>query len=191
MVTGTRQTLGVMSGQDVETVATGGRKIQDGIAGRIMLTGETEKLHVLIACNRGDAERLASKVLRREATLETGALDVFGEFSNTIGGRARAALLEREFDLHISLPEIDKSCTMKDTDKEWDAASWFKTANGDTFFVSLLLEERTDVKSGLAVGEFDPFAALEEAGAPVPAAGSGGGGSGGGAGDSDVDDALF
>ncbi len=193
MVTGTRQTLGVMSGQDVETVATGGRKITDGVAGRIVLTGETEKLHVLIACNRGDAERLASKVLRREATLDTGALDVFGEFSNTIGGRARAALLERDFDLHISLPEIDKSCTMKDTDKEWDAASWFKTANGDTFFVSLWLEERTDISSGLAVGDFDPFAALEVAGAPVPAAGAAGSGgsSEGGASDSDVDDALF
>lgn len=189
MVTATRQTLGVMSGQDVTSFAAGGRAIKEGVSGRIRLTGATEILHVKIACNREDAERLASKVLRREATLESGALDVFGEFSNTIGGRARAALLERDFDMQISLPEIDQSCTMKDNEQKWDVAAWFKTATDDKFFVAMWVEERADAFAASVAGSFDPFAALEQAATGAPSSSGAGGGSS--VDDSAVDDALF
>jgi DNA-binding response OmpR family regulator/CheY-specific phosphatase CheX len=184
MVTATRQTLGVMSGQDVSTLTTPGPVIADGVSGRIVLTGQTDRLHVLIACNRADAERLASKVLRREATLESGGLDVFGEFSNTIGGRARAALLERGFDLHISLPEIDQAFSLDATQTEWDASAWFSTAGGDTFFVSLRAEEHAGAEGG-----FDPLAAL--AGAATVATIGGPEASASAGGSDSVDDALF
>jgi hypothetical protein len=126
-------------------------------------------------------------VLRREATLEARGLDVFGEFSNTIGGRARAALLERDFDLHISLPEISESCTMKDSDREWETAARFTTAGGDTVFVGLWLEEEPEASK--AAGSFDPLAALAAAAVALPSAGSSAAGSAS-VGDADVDDAL-
>ncbi|MBK8649849.1 MAG: response regulator [Gemmatimonadetes bacterium] len=172
MVTATRQTLGVMSGQDVTTLSSEGLTITDGISGRITLTGGDSRVEVVIACNRTDAERLAAKVLRRDATLESGGLDVFGELSNTIGGRARAALLERDFDLHISLPEISQRYNF-DAAGRWDSSAWFSTANGDTFFVGLRAEE-----AGADLGGYDALAELEKASAPV-----GGGES--------ADDALF
>lgn len=175
MVTATRQTLGVMSGQDVATLSPEGHAIKDGIRGRITLTGGEHRVEVIIACNSEDAERLASKVLRREAKLDNGGLDVFGELSNTIGGRARAALLERDFDLHISLPDITQGFDFDGTDSTWDTSAWFSTANGDTFFVAMRAEEH--------VGEgFDALALLSQPATPAT--------TGGGGGDS-VDDALF
>ncbi len=173
MVTATRQTLGVMSGQDVATLEAAGHSIEDGICGRITLTGEEDHVEVIIACNRADAERLASKVLRRDATLDTGGLDVFGEFSNTIGGRARAALLERDFDLHISLPDITQGYQHLGDDKAWDTAAWFATATGETFFVGI----RADEGRGGNMGSYDPLSELEKSAATT-------------GGDS-VDDALF
>jgi len=155
MITATRQTLGVMSGQDVTTLATPGPVITDGVSGRIVLTGRTERLHVLIGCTRADAERLVSTALRRETTLEAGGLDVVGEICKSIGGRARAALLERGFDLHLSPPEIDQAFSLDATPPEWDASAWFSTASGDTFFVSLRAEEHAGHDDG-----FDPVAAL-------------------------------
>jgi hypothetical protein len=76
MVTATRQTLGVMSGQDVTTVRAGGRSIENGVSGSIVLSRPGERLHVLIAGNKADAERLASKVLSWFSENVTGGMGV-------------------------------------------------------------------------------------------------------------------
>ncbi len=141
MVTATRQTLGVLSGMEATAIDGTSLSVENGVRGRIMLTNDSVCLETVIASARGDAERLAAKVLRRDATLETGAGDVFSELSNTIGGRARAAMLQHDFDLSISLPDLDTSFTM-DASEAWDLREWFETSDGDKFFVGLRLSSR-------------------------------------------------
>jgi CheY-specific phosphatase CheX len=178
MVTATRQTLGVMSGHDVSVVSADGATIVDGVCGRITLNAPSVRLHVLIACNRGEADRLAGKVLRRPATVDTGTLDVFGELSNTIGGRARAALLERNFDLHISLPVVEHPFTLERSPAPFDFAEWFCTTSNDRFFVALRAEGVNAGEGGEGGVEelLMPLAALQ--GASVADGG-------------DIDDVLF
>ena len=171
-LTATRQTLGVMSGQEVSAIpARKAAPLVDGVAGRIALSNPEVRVQILIACPKEDAVALASKVLRREATLESGGADVFGELSNTIAGRARAALLEHGFDLALSLPEI-VSDFMLEPSATWDLADWFETASGNRFFVAMAVESTTP-------DGFTPRTAPSE----VVAAQAAGGG--------DVDDALF
>ncbi|MBL8984248.1 MAG: response regulator [Gemmatimonadetes bacterium] len=172
-LTATRQTLGVMSGQEVRAIAAKkAAPLVDGVAGRITLSNAEVRVQILIACPKEDAVALASKVLRRDATLETGGADVFGELSNTIGGRARAAILEHGFDLAISLPEI-VSDFMLEPSATWDLADWFETASGNRFFVAMAVEPTTP-------DGFAPRAAT----AAAPAAG-------GAAADAEAEDVLF
>lgn len=142
-LTATRQALGVMSGQEVTTIAAKhAEPIVDGVAGRIQLTGPDVRVHVLIACPREHAMALASKVLRREVSFENGAADVVGELSNTLGGRARAALLEQGHDLQLSLPEILTDYAI-DPSARWDLADWFETMGKQRFFVAFAVDEFT------------------------------------------------
>ncbi len=137
----TRQTLGVMSGQEVKTLDVGAAtEITEGVAGRITLSRPDLSVVVVIACASAEAIGLASKVLKREVTLEAGGLDVFGELSNSIGGRARAALMEAGFDLTVSQPEVLPSYTSNPSER-WDLADWFETEEGSRFFVGMRCEE--------------------------------------------------
>ncbi len=157
-LTATRQTLGVMSGQEVKVVdAPENPVITDGVAGRISLSAADVSVVVLIACAAADAVGLAGKVLRREVTLDSGGADVFGELSNTIGGRARAGLIEAGFDLTISLPDIVTSYTTDPTE-QWDLADWFETSEGSRFFVGMRCEELAN--AGLAPSALQSAAAL-------------------------------
>lgn len=160
-ISATRQTLGVMSGQEVSVITPDApNDVVGGVAGRIKLSSPELEVSFLIACAKDDAVALASKVLKRDVTFEDGAADVFGELSNTIAGRARAALVERGWDLQLALPEIEPGFSGA-LGTHWDLAHWFQTQGGSRFFI------------GIAVGGLD---------APVPAGGSGGGA---------LDDVLF
>lgn len=170
-LTATRQTLGVMSGQEVTAIsAKKAQPLVDGVAGRIQLSNADASIQILIACPKEDAVALASKVLRREATIETGGADVFGELSNTIAGRARAALMEQGFDLALSLPEIVTDFMLEPA-ATWDLADWFETMSGNRFFVAMAVESLGGGGSSGTPGAV-PVA--------TPASGS-----------NDVDDALF
>lgn len=139
--TAIRQTLGVMSGQEVRVLkAEEAPATTSGVAGRIMLSNTGLSVTIIILCEQQDAVALASKVLRREATVETGGVDVFGELSNTVGGRARAALIEHGFDLQLSLPEILADHTLP-PDGRWDLSDWYETAGGSRFFVGMTCAE--------------------------------------------------
>lgn len=145
VVSATRQTLGVMFGQEVRTLkekAAG--QIVAGVSARIALTAHELRLRLLIASSREDAFALTRKVLRRGDDFEDeqAAADVFGELANTIGGRARAALVERNFDLNLGLPSIATDYA-NDVDATWDLQEWFETATGSRFFVGLVADDGT------------------------------------------------
>jgi CheY-like chemotaxis protein len=161
-VSAARQTLRATSGQEVALVApleTQG--IAGGVAGRIKLTSPELKVSFLIACGKEDAMALASKALKREVASENDAADVLGELSNTIAGRARAALVERGWDLNLTLPETEAGFS-GELGAQWDLANWYQTEGGSRVFI------------GIAVGDSD---------APVAAGGASDAGS--------FDDSLF
>lgn len=137
LISSTQQTLGVMCGQEVNTIAadTAGT-IEGGIASRMTLTGPSSTITLTITCARETALGLVEAVLGPGNADESAAGDVFGELSNTIAGRARGALSERGLDFQIGLPSIVTDYRLE-MGPQWYAAEWFETTSGQRFFVGL------------------------------------------------------
>lgn len=143
LVSAARHVLGVMSGHEVSPMdSADAPQIVDGVSGVLTLEGQDARVRLLVACSREDAITLAGAALSKghgERADHDAAAEVFGELSNTLGGRARAALAERGFELQGSLPEINTSYTT-DADAAWHIGEWFATSTGERFHVALVAE---------------------------------------------------
>jgi hypothetical protein len=150
-----RQTVGVLSRQEMTTFDESPRPIVDGIQSRITLTSPNEdwRLCLEIRSSSDDALRLAADVLRREVTLENGGNDLFGELANTLGGRIKAALQPHGFHWKLGLPEVS-TLAAGESDNDWDARHWCATATGQSFFTGLRIIRQAgvapDARAGLA-----------------------------------------
>ncbi|MGQ0646686.1 MAG: response regulator [Gemmatimonadaceae bacterium] len=136
----TRQTLGVMSGQDVNTVRCDAPlAIVHGVASRFSLLSSDIRVTIVIACARDHAVGLASQVSKRPASVEDSEATVFEELSNAVGGRVRAALAERGFVTEPSKPVFDADYSTE-PGGAWEVTRCFEIDAGIRFFVGMSAE---------------------------------------------------
>lgn len=132
-----QQTVGVMIGSDVQNMPDE-TPAPYGIVARVDLTGNDGLvLRTELSSGREEVERMGSRIVRRAITFEEGANEVLGELVNTIGGRMRAGLLPRDFDLRMGLPDIRVAEGAPPAAGEYDLTRVFRTADGELFRVSL------------------------------------------------------
>jgi CheY-specific phosphatase CheX len=146
LLSAVRQTFGVLYGQEVNAVtnAAGGAPLDVSASIELVIEGTGCRLHAFVACAATHAERVASTVLGRSATMATGGSDLLGESANTIGGRIKATLIERGFSLRLGLPEITTGAVHVN-EAEWDTLTWVETSNDDRFLVAVKIEETDTV----------------------------------------------
>lgn len=143
LVSAARQVLGAMSAHEVSPISAKDLPpIVGGVSGVVTLESQDARVRLLVACSREDAITLAGTVRSKgedERASHDDAVEVFGELSNALGARARAALAERGFELQSSLPEINPSYTAE-PDASWHIGEWFATSTGQRFYVGLVAE---------------------------------------------------
>jgi DNA-binding response OmpR family regulator len=167
LVSATRQTLGVLSSQDVSVHADADDMPPTvGVSGtiEIVLPGADCRMLAFIGCSPEHATTLASAVLRRAATLSDGGTDVLGEFVNTIGGRVKASLVDGGFPLKLGLPVI-ATTDVATTGQPWDTSVWLRTTGGEDFFVALRV---IDESSSDRAASPRPIASSYAANPPLP-----------------------
>jgi DNA-binding response OmpR family regulator len=144
LVTATQQTIGVMIGSEIAEIEPGSEVTcpHGAIAEVVQVDPDSGvSLHTIIASGRAEAERMGSKIVRREITLEDGAGEVLGDLVNTIAGRMRACLVSRGFELKMGAPEVRAPDGAGPEPDELDLESRFRCASGEVFRVGLRVKQ--------------------------------------------------
>ncbi|HEY4302910.1 MAG TPA: response regulator [Gemmatimonadaceae bacterium] len=151
LLSAVRQTFGVLYGQEVNALPAPEDGAMPDVAASIELVVEGTgcKLRAFVACASAHAERVATTVLGRSVTMETGGSDLLSESANTIGGRIKATLIERGFSLRLGLPEIATGDVKVNPD-DWDTVAWVGTSSDDRFFVAVKIEESDTIEVSAA-----------------------------------------
>lgn len=163
LLSAVRQTFGVLYGQEVNAFSMEGAPTLGASASiELLVEGSGCRLRAFVACDPAHAVRVASAVLRRNATMETGGSDILGESANTIGGRIKATLIERGLSLRLGLPELQIAPVAIDP-VEWDAYTWVNTSGDDRFFVAVKIDETDMINAPAASREARAAAAAAAA----------------------------
>ena len=151
LLSAVRQTFGVLYGQEVNAVdrPEGGPPPDVSASIELVVEGTGCRLRAFVACATVHAERVATTVLARNATMSSGGSDLLGESANTIGGRIKATLLERGFSLRLGLPEI-VSGPVQVNEADWDTMTWVGTSAEDRFLVAVKIEETDTIDAPVA-----------------------------------------
>jgi hypothetical protein len=162
--TAVEQTLGVMSGQDLNPLdAAATAEVPAEVLAKVRLSGAAAGLavDVQLLSARAQVEQIGARVLRRPVTFEKGGSEVFGELVNTIAGRIRASLGPRGYHLALETPEVTER-TAEQTRPEWLVTLGVETTGGERLVLGLTVHE-IPVAEGAGGGEREGEGALAQA----------------------------
>lgn len=183
MMSATRQTMGVMTGQDARQV-TGDEAVPGEVSSTIELRNDSQgfAMSVNLLCSREHTEEFAKMVLRREIAVGDGAEEVLGELANTVAARLIAALADKGFTLKIGVPDTQVGDFPAGSGDDWDATVDFATSEMQRFLLRVAAVEIpvTESFADFDLDDDDSPAAVTAADAET-----------GGGDDSDLDDILF
>jgi len=137
-VTALRQTLGIMTTQEISLVADAQSPTALEVRASVAMKEETGPLEVSMELwgSKENTRALAELILGSAISFEEGAGDALAEVLNTVGGRIRSSLASRGVKVNVLIPEFESSVGDR-TDGAWLHSFRFQTGNGGIFLFGI------------------------------------------------------
>lgn len=141
IVTATRQTIGVMTSQDV-SVLDDGEHAPDAasVHANVSLVGLEEEVTVSVGLiiSEEDAVRIGEKILGAPTPLDEGSRDAVAELAATIAGRVCASLAAHGYRLQQQAPQLADTASLV---ASCHAVTAFQTADKEEFLVAVWVRD--------------------------------------------------